>query len=85
MDGTLIQSFEFDEVCYLAAVEDVLGIKLSTDWDSYKHVTDTGLLMEYLENQNSVDLINDIEPKVKNSFIEKIRSHLNQSPASWSS
>ncbi len=81
VDGTLIQSFEFDETYYLEATKEVLAVDLNTDWESYTHVTDTGLLMEHLEKQNSTSSIDDIEPKVKKIFIEKIRNHLEREPA----
>ena len=40
IDGTLLQSYEFDEQCYLAAIKEVTGIDLLGNWESYPHITD---------------------------------------------
>ncbi len=44
VDGTLVESDEFDGVLYAKAVRDVLDIDVDEDWSSYRHVTDSGIL-----------------------------------------
>ncbi len=75
IDGTLVQSFEFDEVCFTDSVKAVLNSHVDTDWDSYVNVTDTGLLMELLERTGSRMPINELIARVKALFIKKIREH----------
>ena len=41
-------SNEFDNDCYLAAVKEVLGIPLDTNWEKYQHLTDWGILRQTL-------------------------------------
>ena len=48
IDGTLIDSNEFDNDCYLAAVKEVVGIPLDTNWEKYQHLTDWGILRQTL-------------------------------------
>ena len=49
VDGTLVESDEFDGVLYAKAVRDVLDIDVDEDWSSYRHVTDSGILEEILD------------------------------------
>jgi len=35
VDGTLIESFEFDEQCFTDAVKQITGLSIESDWDSY--------------------------------------------------
>ena len=52
IDGTLVHSYDFDEECYVEAVEEVLGCAVNSDWSKYQHVTDSGILDEIIHNQN---------------------------------
>jgi len=36
IDGTLVQSYEFDEEIYACAVEEVVGFKIDRKWSKYK-------------------------------------------------
>ena len=65
VDGTLVQSYEFDEQCYLQAVEEVLGESLDSDWACYTHVTDSGILLQYLERRGLIEELEQIEQAVK--------------------
>ena len=47
IDGTLLDSYDADAELYAAAVCKVFGLpSVSTDWASYRHVTDGGVLLE---------------------------------------
>ena len=48
IDGTLIESYDIDEQCFLAAIDEVLGIQIDSRWERYPHVTDAGILDEIL-------------------------------------
>ena len=81
VDGTLVESFDFDEKCYMDAVYSVLGHQLDNDWSKYSHVTDSGILDHHLGEK---DLLNDreeIHAKVKSAFVNNIESYLSTTPA----
>src|SRR5580692_932656 len=45
IDGTLTQTGEADEVCFVRALHDVFGFTdVDTDWASYPHCSDSGIL-----------------------------------------
>ncbi len=52
VDGTLVQSYELDGACFVAAFEDVLGIAdVDTDWARYDHVTDPGIAAQIIHER----------------------------------
>ncbi len=48
IDGTLTESNEIDSICFADAFRDVFGAGIDTDWDSYQHTTDRGIVIEAL-------------------------------------
>ncbi|MEH6443027.1 MAG: HAD hydrolase-like protein [Oceanospirillaceae bacterium] len=81
VDGTLVQSYDFDEQCFIASIQEVTGIKIDSDWESYPYVTDRGILMTFIERQAFNYSIEKLENLVKPVFITKIREHLISNPA----
>ncbi len=81
IDGTLVQSYEFDEACFLAAVKTVTGIDLINDWDNYPHITDRGILQTFIERQAPHEVLESLEKRVKAVFIGNVKEHLKQYPA----
>jgi beta-phosphoglucomutase-like phosphatase (HAD superfamily) len=79
IDGTLVESYEIDSECFIAAVNEVIGIEPDPNWSAYKHVTDTGILNEILASHklSSEPVIHD---RVKNIFVEKLRLSLKSQP-----
>ena len=53
IDGTLVESFQFDGIIYASAVKDVLGeVYINDNWNQYKNITDSGILQQIMdENQ----------------------------------
>ncbi len=52
IDGTLTQSVQADDVCFVRALSKVWGFEnVDTDWSRYQHVTDAGLLHELHETR----------------------------------
>ncbi len=49
VDGTLVESEDFDGTLYARAIRNVLKIDVDEDWSGYRHVTDSGILNEVLE------------------------------------
>lgn len=81
IDGTLIKSFEFDEVCFIDAVQKVTGLCINKEWDTYPDVTDRGLLMTFIERQAPHYQLRALESLVKAQFINNIEVYLNHTPA----
>ena len=51
VDGTLTRTNDVDEVCYVAAVSEVLSIPdVDNDWTHYLHVTDSGILRQVVQS-----------------------------------
>src|SRR5258708_24135660 len=45
IDGTLTQTYEADERCFLQALREVFGFcDIDTDWAIYPHCSDSGIL-----------------------------------------
>lgn len=75
IDGTLVESFGFDDACYISAIREVLGeVYIHNDWSKYKNVTDTGSLRQIME-ENKIQEEGQIE-EVRTKFGELIRQHL---------
>ncbi|HCE3035043.1 TPA: HAD family hydrolase [Vibrio parahaemolyticus] len=81
IDGTLIQSYEFDEKCFVDAVYEITGLELSSDWGSYPYVTDRGILKTFIERQAPQYSLEELEDLVKPVFIRNIQRTINSEPA----
>jgi beta-phosphoglucomutase-like phosphatase (HAD superfamily) len=47
IDGTLTRTFAIDAECFVRALTEISGFEaISTDWASYQHTTDSGILNE---------------------------------------
>ena len=74
IDGTLVESFGFDDACYISAIKEVLGeVYIHDDWSKYKNVTDTGSLQQIME-ENKIQEKEQIK-EVRTKFGELIRQH----------
>ncbi len=74
IDGTLVESFGFDDACYISAIKEVLGeVYIHDDWSKYKNVTDTGSLRQIME-ENKIQEKEQIK-EVRTKFGELIRQH----------
>ena len=77
IDGTLVDSFGFDDACYISAIREVLGeVYIHNDWSKYKNVTDTGSLRQIME-ENKIQEKEQIK-EVRTKFGELIRQHLQE-------
>ena len=75
IDGTLVESFGFDDACYISAIKEVLGeVHIHDDWSKYINVTDTGSLRQIME-ENQIQEKGQIK-EVRTKFGELIRQHL---------
>ena len=75
IDGTLVESFGFDDACYISAIREVLGeVHIHDDWSKYKNVTDTGTLRQIME-ENQIQENAQIK-EVRTKFGELIWQYL---------
>lgn len=78
IDGTLVESFGFDSTCFSLAVHEIINIEVDTNWDRYKHVTDTGILMQLIDESNHLEYTDSLVESVKQRFVLHVKEHLNQ-------
>lgn len=81
IDGTLLQSYEMDEQCFVDAVRETTGLEISTDWGSYPFVTDRGILKTFIEQQDLKYSLAELESIVKPIFIRNVQQSVKTSPA----
>lgn len=81
VDGTLVKSYDFDEELFTAAVSEVLDHQIDTNWNSYKHVSDAGILVEHLERQGITENHEAIHQAVRKCFTKRIKDYLIENPA----
>lgn len=78
IDGTLIESYDFDTECFQKAIQDVLDVLVDPDWGKYRHVTDAGILNQIMDERPPVDDRESIILAIKERFVERIENHLSQ-------
>ena len=81
IDGTLVDSAGFDTELYVEAVRNVLGVEIDSDWNSYEHVSDSGILEEVLRRTRLDGEPKDLAARVQGRFIGLVRDYLARSPA----
>ncbi|MDJ0910893.1 MAG: HAD family hydrolase [Woeseiaceae bacterium] len=78
IDGTLIESANVDDELYRQSVIDVLGpIRFRPSLSEYGRVTDSGVLMEVLED-NSLSGMPDPTEEIRGRFVELLEDHIAQ-------
>ncbi|MXW45783.1 MAG: HAD family phosphatase [Gammaproteobacteria bacterium] len=78
IDGTLVDSDEFDSELYVAAVRKVLGIEIGDDWSAYRNVTDGGILDEIIDNAGLTDGRPGVHSEVKAVFAGMVSEYLEE-------
>lgn len=79
IDGTLVKSYELDSRVFIASVREVTGIIVDSDWSTYHHVTDAGILEEIIET-NGITNRQETCKKVKDLFIQKLADSIAENP-----
>jgi phosphoglycolate phosphatase-like HAD superfamily hydrolase len=76
LDGTLVDSDDFDGELYIAAVRQVIGdVEINGSWRRYRHVTDAGVLAQIIEELALPDG-NRIKSQVRALFGSLVQRHL---------
>jgi beta-phosphoglucomutase-like phosphatase (HAD superfamily) len=69
IDGTIVDSVQADDQCFIQSFEDLYSIDLSqSDWNDFKHVTDSGLTNEIFETHLGRSPLDEEILKLKNHF-----------------
>ena len=76
IDGTLTDSCAFDDALYTEAVQEVLDIRIDSNWVQYRHVTDAGILNELLDVHGFPGSRSELVVDVKNRFVNKVRGYI---------
>lgn len=79
VDGTLTRTTTVDAVCYEHAVSDILGIRIDTDWSTYRHATDAGILEELLERHGIPESPSGLAA-VRHRFLELLSTAVTADP-----
>ena len=80
IDGTLIDSREYDASLFKQAIKEVLDIEIGDNWSSYRHVTGGGILEEIIETCGIVYDRHLIHDKVKQLFFDLNEKYLAERP-----
>ena len=84
IDGTLTRTNGVDEACYAQAVHDVLGVSgISTDWSSYRHSSDNGILHEIIETHCKRAPTGRDFRAVRSRFIELVSIRSRRDSEGW--
>lgn len=78
IDGTLIDSAEFDSKLYVRAVGQVLGLEIGDDWSAFRNVTDGGILNEIIDNVGLEAGRLRIHSEVKAVFADLVSQYLDE-------
>ncbi|MCG8517976.1 MAG: HAD family hydrolase [Pseudomonadales bacterium] len=76
IDGTLVESYDFDTECFQAAIQDVLGVTIGPDWGHYHHVTDSGILAEVIDGLGFQPDSERITAEVKERFLSRVADYI---------
>jgi len=76
IDGTLVDSCEFDAECFQAAIKDVLGVTVGPDWSRYQHVTDSGILTQVIEELGFQIDNERMAEEVKEQFLSRVTDYI---------
>ena len=76
LDGTLVDSHEFDAQLYAETVREVVGqVEIDRSWEQYPHVTDPGILEAILEDAG-VSADDALRDQFRSRFGAKVRRYL---------
>lgn len=84
IDGALVDCDRLDTECYSRAIEDVVGVKVDTDWSQYRNVTESGVLDEIIAKHEVQGSRSQIHRKVELRYLERMREFLAENPAELS-
>lgn len=78
VDGTLVESADFDFSCFTAAVETVLGIDIDHDLSKYAHVTHAGIVRQIIAPEIPSPERLRLTAAVKKQYVGNIEQYILQ-------
>jgi phosphoglycolate phosphatase-like HAD superfamily hydrolase len=73
VDGTLVQSYELDGECFVAAFHDALGIAdVDTNWARYDHATDPGITAQIIHERQGREPSADELDRLQSAFCTRL-------------
>jgi phosphoglycolate phosphatase-like HAD superfamily hydrolase len=80
VDDTLVDSMHFDIGLFVKTIREILGdVVIHDDWRKFKHVTDSGIL-EQIINENNIADAQEVFGRVRKRFGELVKTHLEVNP-----
>ncbi len=76
IDGTLVESEDFDGILYAQAIRNTLEIDVDEDWSGYRHQTDSGILNEVLDRHGVEGDRSLAHGSVRKEFIALVSGYL---------
>lgn len=76
IDGTLVESYDFDEECFQAAVKHVLNVSVGPDWSQYRNVTDSGILNEIIGEAGLDEERAEVALAVREQFMSRLTNYI---------
>ena len=80
IDGTLVDSDEFDGQLYAEAIRKILKVKIDCTWNHYSNVTDSGILEEILDQYSLPGDRAEIHTQVRREFVRLTQSYVARHP-----
>ena len=85
IDGTLMPSHEVDNQCFWQAIDDCIGGAPETiDLGGFQHVSDSGILQEWMQQQYGRSPGTDEFVKIRGRFLELIQQAHQLNPSAFS-
>jgi|SRR5688572_3653514 len=81
IDGALVDSAGFDSELYVEAVRGVLNVSIDSDWSSYEHVSDSGILEQVLRDTPLDGDPTELAARVQERFVALVGDYLRRAPS----
>jgi phosphoglycolate phosphatase-like HAD superfamily hydrolase len=84
VDGTLTQSYEYDQEIFARAISDVAGVQFSdTEWRSYEYITSSGVTPEAIYRATGRPATNSQVKEVELRVLTYLDQRLHDSPSDF--
>jgi beta-phosphoglucomutase-like phosphatase (HAD superfamily) len=81
VDGTLVSSNGIDDVCFVEAVKEVLGIHLrDTDWSQYSLATESGITAEIIKKHTLREAQETDIIAVRRAYVARLKREIERNP-----
>lgn len=82
IDGTLVETSNFEDRIFSQAVRSVLTGEIDKNWSNYKNVTDTGIIEEICKQKNLANQSKTILTDIQKAFVKLTTSYISSNPNS---